>query len=433
MRILHVLDHSLPNFTGYSFRSDYIVRMQRRLGLHPSVVTSPKHIHQAAGPIADCETLEGIDHYRSKWPSFYFAPQPRSVPFLKQAACVAALAKQIERIAAEQQVDVIHAHSPSLDGLAAGRAARRLGIPWIYELRYYEEDAAVDRGKTTTRSLRYRLAQRLEGRVLERADRVVTISQALRADLTARGVAPNKIFEVPNGVDTDFFRPRQPDAELIARHKLKGKTVVGFIGSFYVYEGLDRLVEAMLMLITGRSDVKLLLVGEGEAMPRLREMIPDRWRDHIVLTGKIPHDQVRRYYSVMDILVYPRISSRLTELTTPLKPLEAMAMERAVVGSDIGGMRELVRANDTGFLVEAGNPAAYAEVISQLAGNAELRRDAGRRARAAVVKERDWLRIAERYLDIYAGLATRERAARSRICEARTESDGEWREGMRDI
>jgi PEP-CTERM/exosortase A-associated glycosyltransferase len=410
MRILHVLDHSLPNFTGYSFRSDYIVRMQRRLGLAPSVVTSPKHIHQAAGPGADCEALAGIDHYRSKWPSFYFAPQPRSIPFLKQAACVAALARRIERIAVEQRVDIIHAHSPSLDGLAANRAARRLGIPWVYELRYYEEDAAVDRGKTTTDSLRYRLAQRLEGKVLERADRVVTISQALRADLTARGVAANKIFEVPNGVDTDFFRPRQPDAELIAKHELEGKTVVGFIGSFYVYEGLDRLVEAMLMLLAQRSDVKLLLVGEGEVMPRLREMIPDRWREHIVLTGKIPHDQVRRYYSVMDILVYPRISSRLTELTTPLKPLEAMAMERVVIGSDIGGMREMVRSNETGFLVEAGNPAAYAEVIAQLAGDAGLRRAVGQRARTAVVNERDWLRIAERYLDIYGQLATRERA-----------------------
>ncbi len=400
MRILHVLDHSLPNFSGYSFRSDYIVRMQHRLGLSPSVVTSPKHLN----PVAERETLQGIDHYRSEWPSFYLLPQPNSVPFLKQAACISALAKRIEKVAAEQRIDLIHAHSPSLDGLAAGRAAKRLGIPWIYELRYYEEDAAVDRGKTTSTSLRYRLAQRLERQVLDRADRVVTISKGLRADLNSRGVENDKIFEVPNGVDTDYFQPRRADAELIARYDLEGRTVVGFIGSLYVYEGLTYLVEAMLQLLDYRDDVKLLIAGEGEDTSNLKTMIPDRWRKHIILTGKIPHDQVRRYYSVMDILVYPRISSRLTELTTPLKPLEAMAMERVVVGSDIGGMRELVRSGETGLLVEAANPSAYAAAISQLADNPEMRLEIGRRARTSVVTERDWLRIAERYPNIYQSL-----------------------------
>jgi PEP-CTERM/exosortase A-associated glycosyltransferase len=320
---------------------------------------------------------------------------------LKQAACVAGLTARIAVVAAELRVDLIHAHSPSLCGLAAARAARRLKLPWVYELRYYEEDAAVDRGKTREGSLRYRLAARLEERVLQSAGRVVTISEALRADLIARGVAAEKIFEAPNGVDTEFFRPQQPDAELIAELGLEGYTVVGFIGSFYLYEGLDCLVEAICRLLERRRDVKLLLVGEGEFAARLREMIPDQWRDYFVLTGKIPHDQVRRYYSVMDILVYPRVSSRLTCLTTPLKPLEAMAMERVVVGSRVGGMRELVREGETGFLVEAGEAAAFAGIIAELADNVELRRAVGRRARKAVVAERDWLRIAERYPNIY--------------------------------
>jgi PEP-CTERM/exosortase A-associated glycosyltransferase len=407
MRVLHVLDHSLPYLSGYSFRSSYLINMQRRLGLQPLVVTSPKH-EDFTEPR---EKLNEVDYYRLKWPSFYFLPAPRVIPLLKQAACLAALRKQITRLARELKVDLIHAHSPSLNALAASGAAQRLGLPWIYELRYYEEDAAVDRGKTKYQSLRYRLAQRLEQEALKRADLVVTIASQLRADLIARGIPAEKIFEVPNGVDTQFFKPRPPDPELMARHHLAGKTVVGFIGSFYAYEGLACLVEAMLFLLRDRDDLKLLLVGEGEMESQLREQIPKHLSSHFVFTGKIKHEQVLHYYSVMDMLVYPRLSSRLTEMTTPLKPLEAMAMERAVIGSDVGGLREQVVHNETGLLFEANNTTALAACISRLASNPAERRIFGQRGREMVVRTRDWERITERYLEIYGRLGVRQRVA----------------------
>ncbi len=395
MKVLHILDHSLPYFSGYSFRSDYIIRAQRRLGLHPVVVTSPKHEDFSR----ERETIDGVDYHRLNWPSLSVRLQ--NIPLVKQAACVSALAKKIRRLAAELKVEVIHAHSPSLNGLAAARAARELSLPWIYELRYYDEDAAVDRGKTQYNSPRYRLARRLEQSALRQAARVTTISRALVADLITRGIDPRKIFEVPNGVDTDHFRPAEPDAELIARHGLAGKTVIGFIGSFYFYEGLEHLLDAVALLSRGRSDVKLLLVGEGEAEGMLLERARRSLCEHFVFAGKAPHDDVRRYYSVMDILVYPRISSRLTELTTPLKPLEAMAMERVVVGSDVGGIRELFNGGETGFLVEPESPQALAECLSRLVEGESLRRAAGKRAREFVARERDWGKIVERYLKIY--------------------------------
>ncbi len=398
MKILHVLDHSLPYFSGYSFRSDYIIRAQRRLGWRPAVVTSPKHEDFKD----ECETVDGIDYHRLRWPEY--SARLRSVPLLKQAVCVAALAKKIRRLAADLKPDVIHAHSPALNGLAVSRVARSLGLPWIYELRYYEEDAAVDRGKTRHNSPRYRLARRLEQSALEKATRVTTISKALKADLISRGVGSERIFEIPNGVDIDYFRPREPDVELIARHNLAGKTIIGFIGSFYFYEGLENLVEAMIRLLSERSDVKLLLVGEGEAEDLLRQRAPEDLREHFVFTGKAPHAQTPRYYSVMDILVYPRVSSRLTELTTPLKPLEAMAMEKTVVGSDVGGIRELLDHGETGFLFEPGNPRALASCLSKLVESETVRRAVGRKAREFVVRERDWERIVMRYLNIYQGI-----------------------------
>lgn len=396
MRILHILDHSLPYFSGYSFRSDYILRAQRQLGWQPIVVTSPKHERFTRAQ----ETIDGIDYYRVRWPSFS-STRLQVVPLVRQMACVTALAKQIKRLAVELKVDAIHAHSPSLNGLAAAQAAKDLPMPWVYELRYYEEDAAVDRGKTRYNSLRYRMAQRLEQSALEQANRVTTISHALRADLIRRGISAEKIFEIPNGVDTEFFQPREPDAELIAKHQLAGHVVIGFIGSFYFYEGLETLVEAVKLLLNERRDVKLLLAGEGEAEQGLRARLPDDLRDHFIFAGKVPHDQVRSYYSVMDILVYPRVKSRLTELTTPLKPLEAMAMARVVVGSEVGGLRELVLDGGTGFLVEASNAPALARQLAYLATSQSARREVGKLARDFVVRERTWEKIVKRYQEVY--------------------------------
>ncbi|MEO6723890.1 MAG: glycosyltransferase, partial [Blastocatellia bacterium] len=358
------------------------------------VITSPKHEDFTS----EIETINGIEYHRTHWPPL---SKFQAVPMVKQVACVAALAKAVKRLAAELKVDVIHAHSPSLNGLAAAQAAKALSLPLVYELRYYEEDAAVDRGKTRYNSLRYRLAARLEQQALEQADCVVTISHALRDDLVRRGISPEKIVKIPNGVDTDYFQPCEPDAELILKYELFGKTVIGFIGSFYFYEGLEFLVDAAVELLANRNDIVLLLVGDGEAVEMLHTRIPEQLRDHFIFTGNVPHDEVRRYYSVMDILVYPRKRSRLTELTTPLKPLEAMAMGKAVVGSDVTGIRELFDNGNVGYLVEAENAEALANLLLGLVESESERRALGKQARAFVVQTRDWIQIAGEYFAVY--------------------------------
>lgn len=407
MKVLHILDHSLPYFSGYSFRSDYIIRTQQRLGLQPVVMTSPKHEKFSS----DCETIGGIDFYRVHWPSISSSLKLREVPLVRQMACVAALSKEIVGLAQKLEVEIIHSHSPSLNGLAAARAAEQLKLPWLYELRYYDEDAAVDRGKIRYNSLRYKMSQKLEQSALKQATRVATISSALRRDLVKRGIEESKVFEVPNGVDTDFFQPCDPNAELIAKYGLAGHMVIGFVGSFYFFEGLEYLVDAVKLLLQKRQDVKLLLAGEGEALDRLRERIPEDLKGHFIFAGKVPHAEVRQYYSVMNVVVYPRVKSRLTELTTPLKPLEAMAMEKVVIGSRVGGIRELVKDGETGFLVEAENPEAIVECLSMLADNREKQREMGKRARAFVERDRDWHGIVKRYINVYQGMVQANGAA----------------------
>lgn len=388
------MDHSLPCFSGYSFRSQYILRAQQQSGIEVIAITSPKHENFAS----QIETIDGIQYHRTHWPMISTL---QAVPMARQIATVATLAKEVKRLAVELQADVIHAHSPSLCGLAAAKAAKALKLPMIYELRYYEEDAAVDRGKTRYNSLRYRLGQRAELEALHQAGAVTTISQALREDLISRGVFPEKIFVVPNGVDTETFQPIKPDENLVAQYGLQNNLVIGFIGSFYFYEGLDVLIDAATIVLSQRRDVRLLLVGEGESKEMLQQRIPEALRNHFLFVGNVPHDEVRRYYSLMDILVYPRKRSRLTELTTPLKPLEAMAMEKVVIASDVGGLRELLDNGNTGHLFEADNAEALAKRLLELAENESERLTMARRAKKFVVGKRNWEHIVKQYSNIY--------------------------------
>lgn len=397
MKVLHVLDHSLPYLSAYSFRSLYLISQQRQLGITPVVLTSPSH----ESAEVSCEILQGVQHHRSRWPEFYYLPQPRFIPGLRHEAYIAALAKRIIQVVRDAEVDLIHAHSPALNGLATHRAARYLKKNWIYELRYYEQDAAVDSGETSYYSFRYNLARWMEERALKQADLAITTSTSMQKELLARGFSSRKLLEVPEGVDTRMFHPRSPDAELIDRHYLAGKTVIGFIGSFYKYEGLDRLLSVMTYLLRERRDLKLILAGSGEMEAQLRARVPREWNDHFIFTGRIEQEDILRYYSVIDICVYPRVSTRMTELTTSVRPLEAMAMERAVIGSNVGGIAELIRHNKTGLVVETDDRVTLGASISHLVNNPHERKEMGKRARAQVVKQRDWATIALKYADLY--------------------------------
>jgi PEP-CTERM/exosortase A-associated glycosyltransferase len=309
-------------------------------------------------------------------------------------------------VIAEWKPDQLHAHSPALNALAAIRVARRHRLPLIYEIRAFWEDAAVGNGTGREGSAQYRLTRMLETYAARRADAVAVICEGLRADLIARGIAPEKVIVSPNGVDLGLFGdPPPPDPALAGELGLEGKEVVGFIGSFYDYEGLDDLIAAMPLLVAKRPRACLLLVGGGpmeEALRAQAESSPVA--DRIRFVGRVPHDQVERYYSLIDILAYPRKAMRLTELVTPLKPLEAMAQRRLVAASDVGGHRELIEDGVTGTLFPPDDPVAMAAALTKLfEGRAvwDKRRDV---ARAFVERDRNWSSNVSRYAPIYQKL-----------------------------
>jgi PEP-CTERM/exosortase A-associated glycosyltransferase len=395
-RILHVLDHSLPAHSGYTFRTRALMKAQIAKGWKVAGVTGVRH----PNPGPDVETVDGLTFHRT--PPIAPVRSP-----IREWREIAALAARTEALARDWKPDLLHAHSPVLDGLAALRAGKRLGIPVLYEIRAFWEDAAVGNGTGREGSLRYRLTRMLESHAVKSADAVAVICEGLRGDLIARGIDPEKIIVSPNGVDLDLFGSPLPREEVLAAELgiAASDAVIGFIGSFYDYEGIDDLIAAMPALVAAQPGARLLLVGGGPMEAALKAQAaasPVEERIHFV--GRVPHEAVELYYSLIDILAYPRKKMRLTDLVTPLKPLEAMAQGKLVAASDVGGHRELIEDGTTGTLFAPNDPVAIAVALSGLLERRDLWDERRRTARAFVETHRNWSSNILRYEPVYQRL-----------------------------
>jgi PEP-CTERM/exosortase A-associated glycosyltransferase len=398
MKILHVFDHTLPLHSGYTFRSAAILRNQRKLGWETFHLSGPRQLNCEVGE----EAADGLHFYRTPKPAGLLARLPGTEPF----AVMGAIEQRLLGLARELQPNVLHAHSPVLDAVPAIRVGRKLGIPVVYEIRAFWEDAAVDHGSTCEGSLRYRLTRALETWAVKHADAVTVICEGLRRDLVERGIPPGKITVIPNAVDIDKFEMGgRPDPELKLGLGLGTSRVLGFIGSFYAYEGLDLLVAALPAILRQIPDVKLLLVGGGPQEAALkRQVMALDLKDRVIFTGRVPHAEVNRYYDLVDVLVYPRHPMRLTELVTPLKPLEAMAQGRLMAASDVGGHKELIQDGKTGVLFRAGDAGDLASKVVALLKYEQGWDSMKQNGRRFVETERNWAASVARYRGVYGAL-----------------------------
>jgi PEP-CTERM/exosortase A-associated glycosyltransferase len=399
---MHILDHSIPLHSGYTFRTLSILKEQRALGFETSHITSPKQ-----GPCAGHEeVIDGWHFFRTAHSTSLLS----KVPALKQLAMIDCLTNRLMEAAEVIKPHILHAHSPALNAVAALRVGRKLRIPVVYEVRAFWEDAAVDHGTSIEWGIRYRLTRAMETYALRRADAVTTICEGLRSDIVARGIPQHKVTVIPNAVSIeDFNTGEASEPKLVSALGLDGKTVLGFVGSFYAYEGLNVLLQALPTILHQDPDIRLLLVGGGPEEQKLKALaVQLSIQDKVIFTGRVPHAKVQRYYNLIDVLVYPRLKMRLTDLVTPLKPLEAMAQGRLLVASDVGGHLELIQHDRTGILFEAGNARALAGKIMGLLKApgrwAALRQE----ARRFVEKERNWRRSVARYQDIYGHILAKE-------------------------
>ena len=390
--VLHVLDVSFPVISGYSTRSKYIISSQRGIGIDPIALTSPHHICSK-----DFECIEGIEFFRTNFLKKYSLS---SIPSFDEVRFILAVYERILDVAKIRDFDLIHAHSPSLLGLASIWAAKRLGLRVVYEIRAFWEDAAVASRKYSEKSIKYQLTKKLETYVCKHVDRIITISLAMKNDLISRGINEDKLFVVPNGVGRLFFENQARNLHLLSELGLNGKFIFGYIGTFYDFEGVEDLIQSFVRLHYENKDVALLLVGGGEREGEIKEQLERLKVDYIVYVEKVSHEKVPDYYSLMDVMIYPRKSTRVTELTTPLKPLEAMALEKPVVCSSVGGLVELI-GTENGLFFSPGRHDQMIDCCLRLIRDPQLRNKLKVNGKKKVLYEKTWTKIAQRYGDIY--------------------------------
>lgn len=400
---LHVLTNSLPHTqSGYAYRSHLILTTLKGAGHHVAATTRPSYpvtVGRLSGDMV--ESVDGVDYLRD------VPLRPAATPTARLEEQAAWIANQ----ALQRQVDLLHTTTHYVNGLATGAAARALGLPWVYEVRGVLEETWAAAGSTpaerTARreSQRFALMRSKEIEVASAADAVITLGETMREHLIAGGVPAESITLIPNSVseavvNTDTSRT---PAETRAGLGLPEDGIwVGTAASIVGYEGLDDLVDAVTHGRRQGTDVRLLIAGDGVALPELRERAA-ALGDKAVFTGRVSQAQAIDYQLALDVIVVPRKDEPVCRLVTPIKPIEAMGLGRPVVISDLPALRELV-PESAGLWTPPQKPSRLAEVLSELACDDSARENYGQNGRAHVLATRRWKEIGRRYGQVYSQL-----------------------------
>jgi glycosyltransferase involved in cell wall biosynthesis len=392
--VLQFVTNALPRTNaGYTVRTHRIALAQREMGWDPHIVTRLGYpLSQGIGDARARVAVDGVPYHRLL--PWFPQTDPRDT--------VAKSADLAGRLVEELRPSVLHAVSNHLNAAVALELGRRHGVPVVYEVRGFLEDSWLSRDPAHGEDDEfYRLTRELETRRMAEADAVVTLGEAMRAEIASRGVPEEKIFTVPNGVDEAFLAPLPDGSGLRERLGIdRGATVAGLTSSFYGYEGIDTLIDAAALLRDRGAPVTLLLVGDGPERGALERRAAARGV-HAVFTGRVPMESVRRYHAVLDVFAVPRRADRVCQLVTPLKPIEAMAGGIPVIASDVKALREIVEPGVTGALTVPEDPEAWANCLEDLAYSPERRQKIGRSAREWVAAERTWRAVTAGYRAAY--------------------------------
>lgn len=384
LRVLHVVKTSLPHVqAGYTLRTQAIVSAQRAQDIDAQVVTR-LGFPVAQGALASrCETVDGVTYHRLL--------SARGSDVGRYATRMADLARRLD-------VDVLHAATDHVNGHAALIAARRLGLPFTYEVRGFLEDSWASRHGGDERAAateRYRAARERETEVMLAADAVITLSATMADEIVSRGVARDRVWLVPNGVDEAYLDPLRDAQRMKERMGLDPDRLwVGAVTSIHHLEGLPTLVEAVRLARAGGLDVGAVIVGDGPARADLLRRLPAdgsvRWM------GRVAPGRARDWYDALDAVIVPRIDARVTRLVTPLKPVEALARARLVIASDLPALREATCGHAR--FVMPDDAAALAVELARV----DEHRDLGKSGRAWVEQERRWSHVCSAYAAAYA-------------------------------
>ena len=400
-RVLHIVNDALPTTSaGYTIRTHEIALAQRAAGLDPHVVTRCGFpVTQGTLDGRRLVTLDGIPYHRLL---------PWRMPGNPDKAADLGL-ELAARLTEHIKPSVLHAASNYANAMIALALGKRYGLPVVYEVRGFWEDTWLSRhpdGEDLARSEMYRRNRDLETRCMLAADLVVTLGEAMRDEITARGVPAEKVIIVPNAVSEEFLRPL-PDANAL-RSELgiaPNEHVVGEVTSLVPHEGIGTLLEATRLLKDRGLPVRALIVGDGPERAALqRQAAGLGLGEAAIFTGRVPAAKVREFHALLDVFVVPRTPDRVCQLVTPLKPVEAMASGLCVVTSEVKALAEIIKPDVTGALTIPQDPVALADSLELLVCSPDIRRKLGDNAREWVARDRTWTHNAARYRDAYARL-----------------------------
>jgi len=394
---LFVVHNSLPyEHAGYAIRTHTIVKYLYKQGMNVDVVTRAGYpwdlIKHRDKPYKETDIIDGIVYKRLKDTNKTFKKGSDS-------NYISVYAQALVDEIVKNNYTLLHASSNYLNALAAIKAASKTNIPVIYEMRglWYITRTTLD-SKFKTSGM-YEYEHQMELAAVKGANKVVVISQALKKLLKEWKIPQEKITVIPNAVDIEIFQPLPKDVELLNRYNLKDKFVIGFIGSLTGYEGLKELVLSVESLVKdGLKDIVLMIVGEGREKKNLESLVKSK---NIIFTGRVPFEEVSKYYSIFDICPFPRNDYEVCRYVPPLKPLEAMAMQKAVIVSDVAPLLEMVEVNKTALVCKADSVDSLKEKILELYKDRQKVIDLGKNARTWVKINRNWYNIAKKYKELY--------------------------------
>jgi len=398
-RVLHLVSTSRPWVeAGFAIRTHEVGRAQLAAGLDPHIATTPGFPgHVGVHGVPPTDQLDGVTYHRLD-PDARIG-QPDDTRVTASAAAFAGLARELAPtvIAAAETASIVETTAA-----AALSVGRRLGLPVILEVRGFRDEAWHFRTADRTLPERYALLRAADAALWSLADAVVTLGEGMRDELVTRGVRAERIAILPNAIDAERFGPGERDAGLAARLGIRpGEVVLGHVGSLAAYEGVGALLDAARVLIDRGRPVRVLIVGDGEAMPALRERVAAlRLGSAAILTGRVPHGEVVAHLHLIDVFVVPRLDHRLTRLVTPIKPVEALAAGCTVVVSDLPALRELIGDQATGRTFQAGDADALVTVLDELVTDPDQRRRLADAGSAWARSERTWAANGRRYREL---------------------------------
>ena len=400
-KVLFAVHNSLPyDKAGYAIRTHAIVtklqanniplKVCTRAG-YPWDIQKHRHLDNAIKE----NTIDGINYIR-------LSNIEKNFKKGSDLEYINSYAKELEKEVKKHDVTILHACSNYLNAHATIKVANLLKIPCIYEVRglWHVTRLTIDPNYKTNGMFEYE--EEMVRSAAIASDKVVTISEALKKLIVSWGIEERKITVIPNAVDINSFKPQEKSINLLERYNLKDKFIVGFIGSLTSYEGLELLIEAVQKLENNKKDIVLMIVGDGNEKKKLVKLATSK---SIIFTGRVPHSEVQEYYSIFDVCVYPRNDYEVCRYVPPLKPLEAMAMKKAVIVSDVAPLLEMVEDGVTGLVCKADDVQSLKDKILLLYTNQELRKTIATNAFKWVKEYRSWDLMVRKYITLYDTIA----------------------------